>query len=84
MTTRHWLPLVGMMALLFGGLVVLLIGVSAAPAATVEGIVVDLEGTPVAGAVVRQQTTTHATTSAADGSFMLSGLPQGISVTVTA
>jgi len=84
MTTRHWLPLVGMMALLFGGLAVLLIGVSAAPAATAEGIVVDLEGTPVAGAVIRQQATTHATTSAADGSFVLSGLPQGISVTVTA
>jgi hypothetical protein len=52
-------------------------------AGTVSGTVVDADG-PVAGAVVRQQTTTNRTSSAADGSFTLTGLPEGITVTVTA
>ena len=36
------------------------------------------------GAVVRQQTTTTSTISTADGSFTLSGVTEGISVTITA
>ena len=52
-------------------------------AGTVSGTVVDADG-PVAGAVVRQQTTANSTTSGADGSFTLAGLPEGITVTVTA
>jgi hypothetical protein len=50
---------------------------------TVSGVVVDAAG-PISGAVVRQQTTANRTTSAADGSFTLGSLPQGITVTVTA
>jgi hypothetical protein len=57
-------------------------GPSASPA-TVSGIVVDAAG-PVAGAVVRQQTTANRTSSAADGAFTLGNLPEGITVTVTA
>ncbi len=60
------------------------LGADAAPAAVVSGFVVDLDGEPVAGAVVRQKTTANATASAADGSFGLAGLPSGITVTVTA
>ena len=52
-------------------------------AGTVSGAVVDADG-PVAGAVVRQQTTANHATSAIDGSFTLTGLPEGVTVTVTA
>jgi hypothetical protein len=83
MKIQRWLPLLGTLALAMIGLGLLLTGVSAAPSGTVSGVVVDADG-PVAGAVVRQQTTANATTSAADGSFTLSGLTEGISVTVTA
>lgn len=51
---------------------------------TVEGVVVELDGGPVAGAIVRQQTTATSTVSAADGTFALSGVTEGISVTITA
>jgi hypothetical protein len=50
---------------------------------TVSGIVVDADG-PVAGAIVRQQTTVISTISASDGSFILSGVTEGITVTITA
>jgi hypothetical protein len=63
---------------------VLLRAASAAQAAAVSGVVVNLDDAPVAGAVVRQQLTTHATTSASDGSFSLGGLPEGVTATVTA
>ena len=51
--------------------------------AIVSGVVDDADG-PVSGAVVRQQTTANRTSSAADGSFTLGNLPEGITVTVTA
>jgi hypothetical protein len=51
--------------------------------ATVGGVVVDADG-PVAGATVRQQTTANSVTSAGDGTFILSGLTEGITVTITA
>jgi hypothetical protein len=81
----------GLLALIMGaavglaalGLGLLLTRVSAGPPNTVSGVVVDAAG-PVGGAVVRQQTTTNRTSSAADGSFTLGSLPQGITVTVTA
>ena len=72
--------------LLGGGLLALLLwqlGGMAQPPGTVRGVVVDAHG-PVGGAVVRQQTTRNRTTSAADGSFSLGDLPEGITVTVTA
>ena len=59
------------------------LGALAHPAGVVEGVVVDAGG-PVAGAVVRQQTTATDTTSAADGTFRLAGLPEGITVTYDA
>jgi hypothetical protein len=65
------------------GLALLLNGVAAQPSAAVSGIVIDEDG-PVAGAIVRQQTTENATTSGADGSFTLIDLPEGMTVTVTA
>ncbi|GAG36208.1 unnamed protein product, partial [marine sediment metagenome] len=61
----------------------LLGGVSADPSGTVGGVVVDADG-PVEGATVRIQATTNATTSAADGTFTLGGLTEGITVTVSA
>jgi hypothetical protein len=58
--------------------------VSAAPTATVTGVVVAQEGGTVAGAVVRMQATATSTVSGSDGSFVLSGVPGGITITVTA
>jgi hypothetical protein len=83
MKTQRGLLILGALAASIVGLGLLLGGVSAHPAATVEGVVVDADG-PVAGAVVRQQTTANRTTSGADGSFTLGGLPEGVTVTVTA
>ena len=83
MGTRRQLLLLASLALAVIGLGWLLVGVSADPPVAVEGVVVDADG-PVAGAVVRQQTTANSTTSAADGSFTLDGLTEGITVTVTA
>ena len=51
--------------------------------AVVQGIVVDANG-PVAGAVVRQRTTYTSTTSGVDGTFILAGVTEGVSVTITA
>jgi hypothetical protein len=51
--------------------------------AVVQGIVVDADG-PVAGAIVRQQTTYTSTTSGVDGTFTLAGVSEGVSVTITA
>ncbi len=77
----------GLVALAAVGILVVLsawqLSTLAQPAGVVEGVVVDADG-PVAGAVVRQQTTTTRTASAADGTFRLAGLPEGITVTVTA
>ncbi len=50
----------------------------------VEGVVMEEGGGPVAGAIVRWQTTSHYTTSAVDGSFVLTGLPSATSIIITA
>jgi hypothetical protein len=63
---------------------VLLGAALAAPAATVSGVVVNLDDEPVAGAVVRQKLMSNATTSDSDGRFSLGSLPEGVTVTVTA
>ena len=55
----------------------------ALPLDTVSGLVLDEDG-PVAGATVRVQATQNATTSAADGTFSLTGLTQGVTVTISA
>jgi len=83
MKTHRWLLIVGALVLSVTALGLLQGGVSADPSGVVTGTVVDAHG-PVAGAVVRQQTTSNSTTSAADGSFTLAGLPEGVTVTVTA
>jgi len=57
---------------------------AAADEGSVQGIVVEQGGGPVEGAVVRWVTTEVATTSAADGSFTLEGLPEGSVLTMTA
>jgi hypothetical protein len=83
MNVRQWPQLLGTLALAMIGLWLLLTSVSAIPSGTVGGVVVDADG-PVAGAVVRQQTTTTSTVSAADGTFTLAGVTEGVSVTITA
>ncbi|NIN67962.1 MAG: hypothetical protein GTO63_25300 [Anaerolineae bacterium] len=56
---------------------------TASPLDTVSGVVLDQDG-PVEGATVRAQATNNKTMTAADGSFALSGLSEGISVTISA
>jgi hypothetical protein len=53
------------------------------PLDTVSGVVLDEDG-PVEGATVRAQATNNGTMTAADGSFALSGLSEGVSVTISA
>jgi hypothetical protein len=50
---------------------------------TVSGTVLDQDG-PVSGATVRVQATNNATATAADGTFSLAGLTQGVTVTISA
>jgi len=57
---------------------------SPATQGTVEGVVLEQGGGPVEGAVVRWQTKPDSTVTAADGSFRLEGLPDGVRVTITA
>ena len=83
MGTRLLIPLFGTLALLFGG-VGLLLGVLAVPAATIDGIVVDLDGSPLADAAVRWRATDHTTTTAPDGRFSLGSLPEGQEIEITA
>jgi hypothetical protein len=83
MKLQRWSLLVVALVLAAVALRLVLIDAVAAPAAVVTGAVVDADS-PVAGAVVRQQTTDNSTTSLADGSFSLANLPEGITVTVTA
>ena len=70
MKAQRWVPLICPLALIAIGFALLLGSVSAAPSSIVSGIVVDARA-PVAGATVRIQATSHAITSAADGSFTL-------------
>lgn len=53
------------------------------PSDTVSGVVLDDDG-PVAGATVRLQATENSTKTAADGTFTLAGLSEGIAVTISA
>ena len=57
---------------------------SAEPFASVSGTVVRLDGQPARGAWVRVQTTENLTYAAPDGSFTLTGLTEGVTVTITA
>jgi hypothetical protein len=83
MKTHRWLLIVGALLLSLVALGLLEGGAFADPSGVVAGKVVDADG-PVVGAVVRQQTTANSTTSGSDGTFTLAGLPEGVTVTVTA
>jgi hypothetical protein len=83
MKTQRWFLILGALAPSLVGLGLVMGGVFADPSGVVTGTVVDADG-PVSGAVVRQQTTANSTISGADGSFTLGGLPEGVTVTVTA
>jgi hypothetical protein len=50
----------------------------------VSGMIIDQTGAGIPGAVIRQQATENSTTSHADGSFVLDGLPAGQEVTISA
>ena len=63
---------------------VILVGAIGNQKATVSGVVIDEQGVPVAAAIVRQQTKATSTTTAEDGAFTLTGLPEGEDIVVTA
>jgi hypothetical protein len=69
--------------LAIAGLMLRLTGVSADPAATVSGVVVDADG-PIAGARVRVRATDNLTLTNASGHFTLAALVGGQPVEVTA
>lgn len=88
MRAQRRLQLLGLSGLVLSvvaalALIGLLLTSVSADTSTVSGVVVDADG-PVAGATVRIQATTRSTASAADGTFTLGGLTEGITVTVTA
>jgi hypothetical protein len=91
MTRRKWLTLTCVVLLALGS-VSLILGVAASAARStnrpaqgpIEGVVVDEWGEPVVAATVRIQATTNSVLSGSDGAFSLSGLAEGISVTVSA
>jgi hypothetical protein len=84
MKSQRWLLFFGVAILAVNGCWLWHSAVSADPDAVVSGIVLELDGGPVSSAVVRQRTTLNATTSAADGTFSLADLPEGITVTLSA
>jgi len=84
MGTNRRLRLAAALASVGVSVVFLLSVVSASPTSTISGLVSGLDGTPVAGAIVRIQATNNSTTTAADGLFTLSGLTDGVAVTVSA
>jgi len=61
-----------------------LVGAIGEGTATISGVVVGENGQPIAGATVRIQATQIATSTAADGTFALTGLTEGEAVTVSA
>ena len=73
-----------LIVVLITGLGLTFVGVRALQTTTVSGIVLDEDGQPVKGATVRIQATTNATTTGPNGTFTLSGLAEGITVTVSA
>ena len=58
--------------------------VAAQGGSAVSGVVLNADGSPAGGARVRIQATQNVTTTAADGTFHLLGLAQGVTVTVSA
>ncbi len=59
-------------------------GAALTPAPSIEGIVLDEHGSPIVGATVRQQATTHSTSTDNQGRFALVGLETGVTVTISA
>ena len=60
------------------------VNTNAARTSQISGFVLDQDGNPVAGALVRIQATSHATTSDRQGRFSLDGLEAGAALTVSA
>jgi len=83
MRRQRWFHLIGALAMAGIGLVLLLAAVTASPAGTIEGVVVDANG-PVAGATVRERATDNVTSTTADGRFTLMSLVEGQEIEVTA
>ena len=81
-TSSHRRLTWGLIAL--GLLALCLVGAIGDGTATVSGVVVGENGLPIAGATVRIQATQNATTTAADGTFTLSDVAEGETVTVSA
>jgi hypothetical protein len=77
-------PLFLTLALAALAVVIWLALAQAAPAGTVDGIVIDLNRTPVGGAVVRWRATDNVTTTATDGLFSLDSLPDGQEIEIAA
>ncbi|MBM4464663.1 MAG: hypothetical protein FJ014_03700 [Chloroflexi bacterium] len=84
MKRQRELQALGIVALAVIGLALLLKGVSANPSGTVSGVVYLSDGRAAEGAWVRVQTTENLTYAAPDGSFTLTGLTEGLTVTITA
>ena len=80
---RIW-PIVGMLMFILTGFMMLQLDATTTGNASVSGIVVATDGTPVAGAIVRQRTFAHSVLSASDGTFHLHGLAEGGEATITA
>jgi len=83
MSGKKWLVCASLVSAVIGTALIF-ISVRALPAAVVSGSVVDEQGLPVAGATVRIQAGANSTLSAADGTFTLTGLTEGVPVTVSA
>jgi len=80
-TAIRWRLLIGALIV---GLGLTFVAVRALPTATVSGVVLDENDLPVEGATVRVKATTNATTTGSDGTFTLTGVPEGITATITA
>ena len=74
----------GLLSAALVAVVVILVGAIGDSTTSVSGIVVDETGAPVVGAIVREKTKAPSTTTAVDGTFVLTGLVPGIEMMVTA
>jgi hypothetical protein len=83
MSGQRWTQFFKFVAMILVGLWLAVNELSADLSATISGVVVGADG-PIAGATVRVRATANATTSDSDGTFTLSGVAEGLPVTITA
>lgn len=81
---RKWLIVLCALSSAIGVASIILVAAATSPASSASGQIVNEDGSLVSGATVRIQATTNSTLSAADGSFTLAGLSEGVPVTVSA